>query len=70
MLVDRSSNGTWVDQDLVASNKARGHAASRGIPMEGNYRRITLHPEKWTLISAGILQFLLQSYEVSNYRGN
>lgn len=60
MLVDYSSNGTWVDEDLVASNKARGHAASRDIPIESNYRRIALHPEKWNLITAGKLQFQIK----------
>ena len=57
MLVDLSSNGTWVDEDLVASNKARRLAASRGIPIEGNYRRIALHPRQWTIVLAGKLQF-------------
>jgi hypothetical protein len=60
MLVDLSSNGTWVkdpDASLVASNKARRLAASRGIPIEGNYRRIAVHPEQWTIISVRKLQF-------------
>ncbi|RMZ82668.1 hypothetical protein DV738_g1597, partial [Chaetothyriales sp. CBS 135597] len=60
MLVDRSSNGTWVNQDWVASNKARGHATARGTPTYGNFRRIALHPEDWSLITAGKLQFHLK----------
>jgi len=60
MLVDLSSNGSWVDQDLVASNKARGLAISKGIPVECNYRRIALQPEKWHLISTGKVQLQIK----------
>ncbi|RMD44435.1 hypothetical protein DV735_g719, partial [Chaetothyriales sp. CBS 134920] len=60
MLVDQSSNGTWVDQDLAASNKARGLAVARQLSIKGNFRRIALHPERWSLITAGKLQFHLK----------
>ncbi|KIW58799.1 hypothetical protein PV05_03296 [Exophiala xenobiotica] len=60
MLVDLSTNGTWVEQDLVVSARARHCALSTGHAIQSQYDRLALHPEKWNLITAGKIQFQIK----------